>query len=641
MSALGGIYYFDNRPVDRPSLISLGEKLSSHGPDGGSEIISGSIGMVYRAYHTNRESRLEKQPLVSREGHTLAWDGRLDNREEMISLLRQELNGDRTDVAIAMAAYLKFGSDFLPRLIGDFALSLWEPRTRTLLLARDAVGPRTLYYHANDNRIIWSTELGILLDLAGIKLEINDEYIADFLTRLPDPAQTPYKNVHAVPPGNVVTARNGQVRAQRFWGLDPKQEIRYKTDAEYEEHFLHLFREAVRCRLRADGPVWAELSGGLDSSSIVCMADQLIKSGDAQAPALQTVSYVFDEAAKSDERKYIHYVEEKIGQKGLYLREDDYRMLAPLPDGYVPVIPNPVANFAAYNCALDTALRESGARTLLSGKGGDEILSSMKDPAPELADLLVRWRLLQLHRRLLVWSQTLKRPYYRLLWQQTISPILPRKFQAIFQDGYRTEILDLHDRDFIKRMHLRERRLGISDIFGFHYPSGRDQAGWFLRAVRELAAGFWREFVKAEISYPFMHRPLVEFMQAVPFDQRVRTNETRSILRRALRNVLPEGIANRKGKTLNTDAALRAVVREWPRLHKMLAEARVCAHGYVNREALLMALERGKSGSDASSLSIVFPIVLEHWLCAIERQGVTAPQSAVAMELKEARARAY
>jgi len=640
MSAFGGIYNFNGGPADGRFLAALGRGLDSRGPDGGSEVCAGSMGVCYRAFHTNSESRLEKQPFISTLGQVLAWDGRLDNREELISLLREDLNGDQTDVAIVMAAYLKWGVEFTPRLIGDFALSLWEPGANMLLLARDAVGPRTLYYHANDNRVIWSTELGALLDLAGVEMEINDDYIADFLTRLPDPAQTPYKNIHAVPPGNVVTARNGQVQARRFWGLDPKREIRYKTDAEYEEHFLYLFREAVRCRLRTDRPVWAELSGGLDSSSIVCMADQLIKSGDAQAPALQMVSYVFDEAAKSDERKYIHHVEEKVGRKGLYLREDDYRMLAPLPDGYRPVIPSPVVNFASYNNALDAAMREGGARVLLSGKGGDEILSSMKDPAPELADLLVQWRLLRLHRRLRVWSQALKQSYYKLLWQQTISPTLPRRLQAIFQCGRKTEILDLYDRDFTKRMRLRARRLGISDIFGFRYPSGRDQAQWFLRVVRELSAGFWREFVKSDISYPFTHRPLVEFMQAVPFDQRVRANETRSILRRALSDVLPEGITNRKGKTLNTEAALRAVAREWPRLRQMLAEARICAHGYVNREALLMALERGKSGSDTGSLSIVFPIVLEHWLCAMERRGMTASEPAAVIELKAVRARA-
>src|SRR5262245_2281385 len=313
MSALGGIYYFDNRPVDKYPLISLGEKLSSHGPDGGSEVVSGSVGMVYRAFHTNRESRLEKQPLVSREGHILAWDGRLDNREEMISLLLQELNGDRTDVAIAMAAYLKFGVDFLPRLIGDFALVLWDPRTRTLLLARDAVGPRPLYYHANAERIIWSSELMPLLDFAGIELEVNDEYIAGYLTNGPGPQLTPANDIYAVHPGHTLNVQARRLKSQRYWRLNPNLGSRYKTDGEYEEHFRRLFREAVRCRLRVDGPVWGSLSGGLDSSSIVCMADEILATEDVQATRVETVSYVYDAAVTCDERKFIQCVEEQRG----------------------------------------------------------------------------------------------------------------------------------------------------------------------------------------------------------------------------------------------------------------------------------------------------------------------------------------
>jgi asparagine synthase (glutamine-hydrolysing) len=625
MSAIGGIYNFNDAPVDGEVLAAMGKELDSCGPDGGSEVSRGSLGICYRAFHTNHESRAEKQPFASPFGHILAWDGRLDNREELLQLLRDDLRNDHTDVAIVMTAYLRWGIGFLPRIIGDFALSLWDSQAKKLLLARDAVGPRTLYYQANDNRIIWSTELAVLLDLAGVELEINDEYIADFMTRLPDPAQTPYKNIYPVPPGHYLITQDRKIKVQRFWGLDPKAEIRYKSDAEYEAHFLHLFREAVRCRLRVDGPVWAELSGGLDSSSIVCMADEIIKSDEAQAATLETVSFVFDEATKSDERKYIRYVEEKIGKKGRYLREDDYRMLAPLSHGCRPIIPTPIANFAAYNEALGCAMREGGARVLLSGKGGDEILSSMRDPAPELADLLVQCKLLQLHLRLRTWSQALKRPYTRLLWPKVIFPVLPRKLQALCQRGNATEIFALYDREFTNRMNLRERRLGTPDIFGFRYPSGRDQSEWFLRIVRELSAGFWREFVKAEISYPFTHRPLVEFMQAIPFNQRVRPTETRSILRRALREVLPEGIANRKGKTLNTEAALRAVSREWPRLHQIFTDARVCSHGYMNREALLAILEQGRDGSNANSLSIVFPLALEYWLRSLDRRGSPTP----------------
>ena len=627
MSALGGICSFNGAVVDEAVLVALANRLSDRGPDGGREVLFKTVGMVYRAFHTNRESRLETQPLVSPSRHLLSWDGRLDNRGDMISQLRDDLRGDHTDVAIVMAAYLKWGLDFLPRIIGDFVLSLWDPHTRMLLLARDPIGPRTLYYHANSERIIWSTQLGPLLDLAKIKLEINDEYIAEFLTRLPEPSQTPYKNIYAAPPGNTVIAQNGQLRVQRFWGLDPKHEIRYRTDAQYEEHFRHLFREAVRCRLRVEGPAWSELSGGLDSSSIVCMADDIMKGVEAQASRLETVSLVFDEASKSDERKYIRHVEEKIGRTGFHLREDDFRMLAPSTVDHQAVIPNPTYIFAEYYRGLSNTMREKGARVLLSGKGGDEILSSAPNPAPELADLLIQCKLGLLLTRVQDWSRALKKPYLWLLWYKAVVPTLPRRLQAVYSRGTRLKSLELYNDEFVKRLNLRERRSGSSDIFGFRYLSGRDQSMAFLSIVRELSAGYWLEW-GIEISYPFVDRRLVEFMQAIPYDQRVRPGETRSLLRRALRNLLPEEIAKRKRKTLNTAASFLAVSREWSRLSQMLLDARVCTYGYANSEAMLAALDRARAGRDPSSLSITFLISLEIWLRALERKDILANRRA-------------
>ena len=629
MSAIGGIYNFDDAPIDGQLLATLGSRLNARGPDGGSQVLFTSIGMTYRAFHTNKESRLEKQPLVSPNKLLLCWDGRLDNREELISLLRSDLQGVHTEVAIVMSAYDKWGVNFLPRIIGDFALSLWDPRTRMLLLARDPIGPRTLYYHADDERVIWSTELLPLLDLTSIKQEINEEYIADYLTRLPDPSQTPYKNVHAVPPAHAIIVSNGRLRVQRFWGLNPQNEIRYKTDEEYEEHFRYLFREAVRCRLRVEGAAWAELSGGLDSSSIVCMANDVIRSGEAEASHLETVSTVFDEASKSDERKYINYVEERVGRKGLHLREDDYRLLAPVPVSPSRVVPNPLANFAEYYKRLNQVMGDRSARVLLSGKGGDEILNAALDPAPELADLLVQFRPLQLHRCLTIWTHALKKQYLELLWQKTIVPVLPQKIRSIFERRPGFKMLDLYDQEFVKRMKLHERKLGPCDIFGFAYPSRRARSIWFLRIVRELSAGYWQEFANAEMSYPFTHRPLVEFMQAIPFEQSVRPGQTRSLLRRALRNLLPAEIAQRKGKRVNTDAVLRAVGREWPRLRSMFTDACICKYGYIDCERLLAMLAVARQGSDQDSSAATFLIPLEYWLRAFESRRSIASSKVI------------
>ena len=169
--------------------------------------------------------------------------------------------------------------------------------------------------------------------------------------------------------------------------------------------FRDLFREAVRCRLRVEGPAWAELSGGMDSSSIVCMADDIIRSAEAAGPRIETASRVFDETPKSDERKYILPVEEKIGKKGLHLREDDYRILASWPREYAPTIPTYVANVSAYYAALNKALRRTNSRVLLSGLGGGEVLLGDGNPLPELVDLLHAGMLLQFHRRLQEWRR--------------------------------------------------------------------------------------------------------------------------------------------------------------------------------------------------------------------------------------------
>jgi len=140
MSAIGGIFNFDRSPVDDDLMRVLASQLAKRGPDGGGNVRLDSLAMVYRAFNTTRESHNERQPLVSSRGQILCWDGRLDNREELITNLGEELRGDRSDVDIVMAAYIKWGFDCLSRIIGTFALSLWDPASRSLFLARDIIG---------------------------------------------------------------------------------------------------------------------------------------------------------------------------------------------------------------------------------------------------------------------------------------------------------------------------------------------------------------------------------------------------------------------------------------------------------------------------------------------------------------------
>ena len=396
--------------------------------------------------------------------------------------------------------------------------------------------------------------------------------------------------------------------------MNPNKEIHYATDSEYEEQFRYLFRDSVRSRMRVEGPVWAELSGGLDSSSIVCMADDIVTRGEAEASSLRTISNVFDEASSSDERRFIEHVEKRIERKGCHLREDDFRFFAPLAEGFEMSIPNPIANFAAYHIRVNEILAQNGARVLLSGKGGDEILGGARDPLPELADMLIQGQLFSLHGQLKAWSHALNKSYGNVFYQSAVVPLLPEYLQSQHKRRMHPEFFELYDQEFVRRMDFKARRLGPVDVFGHRRPGGRDQAKSFLRIVRNVASGYWREFGNAEISYPFTHRPLIEFMHAIPFQQRVRLSETRSLLRRALREVLPAQIANRRGKTLNTEAALRGVSREWPRLMRIFADPLVCARGYVDKATLRSKLDLAREGKDAAALAIAFVIPLEYWL---------------------------
>src|SRR5208282_4125014 len=269
MSVQAGLWFFDGRPVEREFLLLVGDGVAEFGPDGGNECWLGSIGMIYRPFHTTTESRRERQPHTSISGNTIMLDGRLDNREDLINELGNDLRSKNTDVEIAAAAYERWGTDCLRKFIGEWALSLWDPADKNLILARDYAATRHLYYSVTHEKVFWCTHLAPIVTLSPKPLTLNHEYIAGYLVDFPAAHQTPYQEIQAVPPGTFVRIRSGTSTIHRYWVLEPGKTVRYKTDGEYEEHFRHLFRQAVRRRLRSDGPILADLSGGFDSSSIV------------------------------------------------------------------------------------------------------------------------------------------------------------------------------------------------------------------------------------------------------------------------------------------------------------------------------------------------------------------------------------
>lgn len=619
MSALAGILNFgpNPAPVDQYALARFGTALNSRGPDGGRDLAEANVGMAYRSYHTNRESRLEVQPLVGPEGHMLTWNGRLDNRAELIRELGHCLPRANTitDLAIVMAAYLKWNKACFQKLVGDFCLALWDARSRVLYLVRDAAGTRALKYHIDATRIVWSSETRALL---GNTWSLDEEYIAGAMSLVPTPEITPFKNICAVKPAHVVTVTaHGKLSTERYWKLDPAKEIRYRTSEQYEEHALSELTEAVRCRLRSHRPVFAELSGGLDSSSIVCLSDKILKEGGAQTPGVETVSHVFDDSPTSDERKYIHLVEAQRRIAGRHIKDEDHRLLAPLADDITLLSPNPVVLSFGYHSGVCKAMDSVGSRVLLSGLGGDQMFGGVYGAYPEVADFLRSVKLIALHKSLHSWSKALKRSYFELLWKDAIVRLLPSGLQTI--TAPRTaQLPSWYNREFSERMRLQERVVIRESLKSFRKPSARDQAQGFLSAVKSISSCWRNEQFGIEVTYPYAHRPLVEFLQAIPLDQLMRPGENRVLMRRMLTGILPDEIAKRRTKGNPREAIFRAIARESGRLQSVFQNSRLCARGYIVKEPLLAALDRAKHGYETHSAFLIQTISLEFWLRGLE-----------------------
>lgn len=610
MSALAGILNLTDAPVDRRLLAILGHRLTTQGSDGGGQKQNDRVGMVFRAQHVDQQSKLERQPLVSTAGHILAWDGRLDNRAELIAKLREVIDQSATDVEIVMASYASWATDFVAHLIGDFALSLWDANTRTLLLARDAFGTRPIYYHANPQRLMWSSDLVALLDIPVAAIEVDREYIASYLNSTPDLELTAYKNIHAVRPGSMMLVRDGRIEKWQFWRPEIKREIRYRDDSQYEEHFRELFGDAVRCRLRSDGPVWAELSGGLDSSSIVCIADQIIASGGAGSTQLETVSYVYDNSAASDERRFIKEVEAQRGRTGHHFHEDE-SVGRFLNLNFASIVrPNPTYRFTARHYWVRTQMQQTGSKVLLSGVAGDNLLWSSAEVSPEIADLLVQLKLPSLHRQISCWSRATHDSYVGTFWRRAVLPALPIRVQS--------PASALIAPQFAKLIDSVDRTTHESDARGLKLPSERVQARMLSSAIRAIASCYYRDRVPTEYRFPFLHRPLVEFLLAIPIEQKLRPGETRSLQRRALKRVLPPPILTRQSKRSSSEAICRTLANNWREVEWLFKGARVCEYGFVEARAFAEAAKRIQHGLQNLNGELLGVLSVELWLRALE-----------------------
>ena len=513
------------------------------------------------------------------------------------------------------------GRNAFAQLIGDWAVSICNPADRSITLAVDFVGARQLYYSFDNAGLTWCTILDPLVLLAEKRFELNEEYLAGLFASFPEAGLTPFVGIHSVQPAHFVHLQPGKHLTVEYWQFDPSKRIQYRKDGQYEEHFRAVLGQAVCRRLASDRPVLAELSGGMDSSSIVCMADELIAEGMADSPRLDTLSYYNDSEPNWDERPYFTKVEEKRGRSGLHID-------AALPQD--AMFEAEAAAFAAtpgaLNCRskardeLADYMNSQGNRVVLSGIGGDEFLGGVPNPIPELSDLLSRAQARILARQLRSWALATRKPWLKLLLQSA-QPFLPSFMLRNPRERCSAPWLSP---DFAKR---HSRAIGGANsrlrLFG-PLPSFQDNISTLNHVRKLITSTALPRDPLYEKRYPYLDRDLLEFLYAIPPEQLLRPGQRRSLMRRSMVGIVPDEVLNRRRKAYVTRMPMAAVVAQWSSLYAMSHDMVSIRLGVIDPNVFTKALVQAHDGINTPMISLMRVFSIELWLRHLRCRKVLA-----------------
>jgi asparagine synthase (glutamine-hydrolysing) len=676
VSAIAGIARLDGRPADAAVPARMLDRVHHRGPDGSGVWSDGWVAFGHGMLRTTPESTHERQPLASASGDLiLTADARIDNRDELLRALgsapsvARDGATDVPDCALILAAYERWGDAFCERLIGDFAVAIWDARRQALVCARDHMGVKPFYYHRSRSLFAFSSEIKQLLALPEIPRRLEETRIGDYLAgMMDDEAITFYRDIVRLPSAHRLVVTREGARMERYWTLDVEREVRYASDAEYAEGFRHHFTEAVRCRMRSTSPVGSLLSGGLDSSSIVCAARH-IRANALGTPTLHTFSAIFPDVPQCDERPFIDAVLEGGGLEPHFVRGDRLGALAELDvmldqEDEPFYTPNLFLMWAIYACA-----RERGVRVMLDGVDGDSTVSHGTRYLTELARA-GRWNEFGTEATLLAESRKVRPGHYLRsqgfpsLTQRAragdvlgvtsairtigrhfgVSPwgvlrdcvVMPLFVEPVTRrwgrqrPGRRFTSQALIAPEFARRAGLAERHAGMrGHRFDLMRSSREDHlrrlSGGLLRVVLEVLDRVASTF-SIEPRYPFCDKRLVEYCLALPADQKLRRGWTRYILRDALSGILPEKVQWRSDKGDLSTNFRRALAADRQRLEtELLVNGEALKH-QIDLPAVRRAFDGGSwNSSDDAAVALWKIATIAAWL---RRGNVEVPDSA-------------
>lgn len=377
---VGVMHYRGDQAV--PELVERQAAIMKHrGPDDGGLKWEGGVAVGHRRLSIVDPSPGGHQPMTNEDGTLwLTFNGELYGWRE----LRRELTrrGHRfrgsSDAEILLHLYEDHGDALMQHLRGEFAFALYDRRARRLLMARDRVGVKPLYYHDNGTRLVFASELKALLLDPSVPRVVDEQAILEYLVFLYVPApRTIWRDIRKLQPAHLLICDQEGTREERYWSMPVAPEPE-RPEAEYCERLRELLEASVRSRMIADVPVGAFLSGGIDSSTVVALMAQ------ASTEPIKTFCVGFEEQDFS-ELEHARLVARHLGtdHHEFIVRPRALEVLPYLIWG----LDEPFADASIIPTYYVSQMAHASVKTVLSGDGGDEIFAGYKTYASALSTL--------------------------------------------------------------------------------------------------------------------------------------------------------------------------------------------------------------------------------------------------------------
>ena len=563
MCGIVGLFSFDGPPVDPEQIRAMTDRVAHRGPDGAGLWMSDDrrVGLGHRRLSIIDLSDNAAQPMSNHDGSIqLVYNGEIYNHAE----LRRELSAiggyhwrtDHSDTEVVIHAYEQWGTACIDRFRGDFAIALWDERKRQLWLARDRVGVKPLYYTFMPGGIAFASEIKALFALPGVRRQVNEQAIYDYLSFLTPPApETMFDGIYKLPAATwLMTDSNGRQLDKRYW--DPfgaTNPLLGVDEATIAEMVLEELKASVRYRKESDVPVGIFLSGGIDSS-----ANAVLFAEGGDTVRTFSIGYDADYASYNDELPFAAETAARIGANH-HIRRLRSRDVTDVVEQMVYHQDEPIGDVVCVPLYyLAKLARDAGVTVCQVGEGADELFCGYPFWNQHLR--VARWNALPVPR----FAKRAALGMMNALGQRGTYPYeLMRRSasgEPTFWGG--AEGMVEHEKRSVLGADLKRRFAGRTSAEALEPIRNR-----FLANCWEPTALNWMTYLdlnlrlpelllsrvdkmtmasSVEGRVPYLDHKFIELALSIPTDIRSKPKELKRVLKRAVRGLLPESTIDRR-----------------------------------------------------------------------------------------------